>query len=81
MRTCAAAGVCAARYASGERPNSRLKLVVKEPRLQADVVANHRNRTVGGAQQCRGALESPGEQVLVRRLAEAAAELTAEVGP
>ena len=37
-------------------------------------------RPVGAAQQRRRALEPPGEQVLVRRLAERPAELAAEVG-
>src|SRR5204863_9260724 len=38
------------------------------------------NRAVRVAQQSGGALEPPGEQIGVRRLAERAAELAAEVG-
>ena len=57
-----------------------MKLVVNEPTLcrptrEADVG----DRAVGHAQQRRGALEPAGEQVLVRRLAERAPELAAEV--
>ena len=47
---------------------------------QADGEADVRDRAVGGAQQRRGALEPAGEQVRVRRLAERAPELAAEVG-
>ena len=58
----------------------RVKLVVNEPTLwrptrEADVG----DRAVGVAQQRRRALEPAGQQVLVRRLAERAAELAAEV--
>ena len=47
--------------------------------MQADGEADVCDRAVGGAQQGGGALEAPGEQVRVRRLAEGAAELAAEV--
>ena len=58
-----------------------MKLVVNEPRLlQADREADVGDRAVGGAQQRRGALEPAGQQVGVRRLAEGAPELAAEVG-
>ena len=47
-----------------------------EPDGEADV----RHRVVGVPEQRCGPLEPPRQQVLVRRLAERAAELTAEVG-
>ena len=47
--------------------------------LQADAEADVGDRAVGHAQQRGGALEPAGQQVLVRRLAERAAELAAEV--
>ena len=47
--------------------------------LQADGQADVRHRAVGVAQQLGSALEPAGEQVLVRRLAEGAPELTAEM--
>ena len=47
--------------------------------LQADREADVGDRAVGGAQQRGGALEPPGQQVRVRRLAERAPELAAEV--
>ena len=61
-------------------PNVRVKLVVNEPTLcrptdEADV----RDRAVGDAQQRRRALEPARQQVRVRRLAEGAPELAAEV--
>src|SRR5207253_8723809 len=47
--------------------------------LQADGQADVRHRPVCVAQQLGCALQSAGEQVLVRRLAERAAELAAEM--
>src|SRR5205823_2448479 len=48
--------------------------------LQPDVDADARYRAVRVPQQRGGALEPPGQQVRVGRLAEGAAELAAEVG-
>ena len=46
---------------------------------QSDGEADVRDRSIGGAQERRRALEPAHEEVLVRRLAELAAELAAEV--
>ena len=54
--------------------------MVNEPTLRSPTVKQmSAMRPVGAAQQRRGALEAAGEQVLVRCLAEGAAELAAEV--
>ena len=59
-----------------------MKLVVNEPTLlQPDREADLRDRVVGHPQQRGGALEPAGQQIRVRRLAERAPELAAEVGP
>jgi hypothetical protein len=80
MRARSAAGGKAARYAVGDCPKARWKLVVKgahaaKPHRDADVC----DRAVCASQERRGALEPAGQQVLMRRLAENAAELAAEV--
>src|SRR3954463_3340316 len=54
----------------GERADAR----------EADVEADLRDAVVGCAKQCRRALEPPGQQVLVRRLAERPLERADEVG-
>jgi len=46
---------------------------------QPDGEADVRDRAIGGAKKRRGPLQPAHEEVLVRRLAERAAELTAEV--
>src|SRR5262245_17711668 len=48
--------------------------------LQADAEADVGDRMIRGTQQRGGALQAPGQQIRVRRLAEGSAELTAEVG-
>ena len=61
-------------------PNARPKLVVNEPTLVRPTLRQiSATRAVGVAQQLRGALEPASQEVLVRRLAEGAAELAAEV--
>ena len=61
-------------------PNARPKLVVNEPTLRRPTSKQmSATRAVGVAQQRGGALEAAGEEVLVRRLAERAPELAAEV--
>ncbi len=57
-----------------------MKLVVNEPRLlRPDRVADVGDLAVGRAQQRRGALEAPGQQIGMRGVAERAAELADEV--
>ena len=57
-----------------------MKLVVNEPTLCSPTEKQmSATRAVGVAQQRRGPLEAPGQQVGVRRLAERAPELAAEV--
>ena len=59
----------------------RVKLVVKEPRLESPTPkAMSVTGRFGGAQQRRGALQAPGEQVLVGRFAVQPLEFAAEVG-
>ncbi len=61
-------------------PYTRRKLVMNDPTLvspTAKQIVGH--AAVGVAQQRRGPLEPAGQQVLVRRLAERAPELPAEV--
>src|SRR5919204_5313815 len=48
---------------------------------QPDGEADVGDRAVGGTEQRGRPLEAPREQIAVRRLAEGAAELPAEVGP
>jgi hypothetical protein len=55
--------------ARGERADA------SQPDRKADLV----DRTVGVAEECGRSLEPPGQQVLMRRLAEGAPKLTAEV--
>jgi hypothetical protein len=58
-------------------PEARRKRAdAPQPDREADLC----DRPIRGAQECRGALEAPREQVLVRGLAEGAPELAAEVG-
>ena len=65
---------------SGTSPNARPKLVVNDPTLlQPDGEADVRDRAIGVAQQRRRAFQPAGQQVLMRRLAEGATELAAEV--
>ncbi|HEY8629134.1 MAG TPA: hypothetical protein VIL73_01150 [Gaiellaceae bacterium] len=63
----------------GDIPNARPKLVVNDPMLRSPTVRQMSATAIGVAQQRSCALEPAGEEVLVRRLAEGAPELAAEV--
>ena len=71
----------AARYAVGDNPNIRRKLVVNEPTLDrpTDMQMSATNRSVV-PEQGRRPLEPAGQQVDMGRLAECPAELGAEMG-